>query len=207
MGLAISFISLIPYLLLKPYNNLLASFIFLLISVILTGGLHLDGLSDTADGFLSNRDKEKTLEIMKDSRIGAFGVLVLILQLGFKFILIYSLSDLPMGLILSFINSRIVLSFIISYKKTSKEQGLGHMFHQSNPKTYSNISIMLYIIALTILNIYYLIPLLASFVLGEYIYYISLKKIDGLTGDIYGTMIELAESVSLFLFWGVMIWI
>jgi adenosylcobinamide-GDP ribazoletransferase len=50
----------------------------------LTGGLHLDGLADTADGFLSARPRQRVLEIMRDSRIGTMGVLALVLVLAFK---------------------------------------------------------------------------------------------------------------------------
>ena len=50
----------------------------------LTGGLHLDGLADTADGILSHRDREEALRIMKDSRIGAWGVLALVSVLALK---------------------------------------------------------------------------------------------------------------------------
>ena len=51
---------------------------------ILTGGLHLDGFADTADGFGSWKGKDETLEIMRDSRIGTMGAVGLILLLGLK---------------------------------------------------------------------------------------------------------------------------
>jgi adenosylcobinamide-GDP ribazoletransferase len=50
----------------------------------LSGGLHLDGLADTADGFLSARPRERVLEIMRDSRIGTMGVLALVFVLAIK---------------------------------------------------------------------------------------------------------------------------
>lgn len=53
--------------------------------IVLSGGLHLDGLADTADGFFSSRSPEAILAIMKDSRIGTMGVLALILILGAKY--------------------------------------------------------------------------------------------------------------------------
>ncbi len=58
----------------------------------LTGGLHLDGLADTADGFFSRREKEEALRIMKDSRIGTWGVLALLAVLGLKTL---AILDLP----------------------------------------------------------------------------------------------------------------
>ena len=51
----------------------------------ISGGLHLDGLADSADGLYFHHDKEKSLEVMKDPRVGVMGVLVLLFCLGFKF--------------------------------------------------------------------------------------------------------------------------
>lgn len=195
------------YHLLLQYNIYIASFLALLTTIILTGGLHIDGLADTFDGFMSNRDKNKTLEIMKDSRIGAFGVLSIILILIFKFILMISTPNLPTALILSMANSRLVLSRIISYKKTAKPDGLGSLFHSSNPKTLILVGSIIYLLILVILDIRYIIPLIINFIVAEYISYISYKKIDGLTGDVYGATIEIGETISLLCFWGVMIWI
>ena len=52
--------------------------------VMVTGGLHEDGLSDTADGLGGGSNKDRRLEIMKDSRVGAFGVIALVLIIGLK---------------------------------------------------------------------------------------------------------------------------
>ena len=55
----------IIYHYLSPFNINIASFLTLLFTIILTGGLHIDGLSDTFDGFLANKDKEKTDKVIK----------------------------------------------------------------------------------------------------------------------------------------------
>ncbi|MDR0269799.1 adenosylcobinamide-GDP ribazoletransferase [Paenibacillus sp.] len=68
-----------------------AAVLILTLWVTLTGGLHLDGWMDTADGLLSYRSREKMLEIMKDSRVGAMGVIACVLLLLLKLSLIYSL--------------------------------------------------------------------------------------------------------------------
>lgn len=195
------------YYLISPYNKLIASFLALLATIIGTGGLHLDGLSDTFDGFLSHRDKERTLEIMKDSRIGAFGVLSIVLMILFKFILLYSTPNLPLAIILSFANSRLVVARIISYKKNARPGGLGELFHKSNPKSLMIASGIIYIAILIFLDIRYIIPLIITFLAGEYVSHVAYKKIDGLTGDVYGAIIELGDAISLFSFWGVMLWI
>lgn len=195
------------YYLLVPYNKLIASFLALLATIILTGGLHIDGLSDTFDGFLSNRDREETLEIMKDSRIGAFGVLSIVLLLIFKLILIISIENMLLAMTLSFANSRLVLGLIISYKRVAKFNGLGSLFHNSKPKKLITISAVVYLIAVISLDIKYTIPLIVNFIIAEYISCISYKKIGGLTGDVYGAIIEIGDTISLLSFWSVIAWI
>ncbi len=62
----------------------LAATITVTMLVVITGGLHEDGLADTADGFGGGRDREHTLEIMRDSRLGAFGALALVLSVALR---------------------------------------------------------------------------------------------------------------------------
>ncbi len=72
---------------------------------------------------------------MKDSRIGAFGVLSLILMILFKYILISNIDvNLPVFLILSMGNSRLVVLLQIAFKKIARPGGLGDMLHKSEPK-------------------------------------------------------------------------
>ncbi len=206
VGGLIGFFVVFLYYFLSPYNRLIGSFLALLITIILTGGLHIDGLSDSFDGFMSNRDRERTLEIMKDSRIGAFGVLSIVLLLLFKFILIYSLENLPLFLLLSLVNSRLATAYIISSKKSARESGLGKLFYDSKPRNLVLLFSLIYIIIMAITDLSYLLPLLGTFLLGEYISRLSYKKIGGLTGDVYGAIIELGDVISLLGFWGVLLW-
>lgn len=66
---------------------LLVSICTLIAWIVITGGFHLDGLMDTCDGIFSGKPRERMLEIMKDSRVGAFGVI------GFACILLLNLGD------------------------------------------------------------------------------------------------------------------
>lgn len=202
IGLILGGLASLPYLYLASYNVNIASFLSLLVMIILTGGLHLDGLSDTADGFFSNKDKENTLEIMKDSRIGAFGVLSLILLILFKYILISSfVYNLPLALILSMANSRLVVILEIVFKKVARPGGLGDMLHASKPKNYVLVSSIIYIVFLSFLDLSYLLPLIGALIMAELIAKCSYKKIEGLTGDLYGAIIEITEAISLLIFW------
>ena len=75
-------------------GSLAAIALVILVSVMLTGALHEDGLADTCDGFWGGLTVERKIDIMKDSRIGTYGACGLILVLGAKFSLLYSLAEL-----------------------------------------------------------------------------------------------------------------
>jgi len=77
----------------SSYAPLVAAVASTVLSVLLTGGLHEDGLSDVADGLGGGHTRERALEIMKDSRVGAFGVLALALALLAKVALLALLGD------------------------------------------------------------------------------------------------------------------
>lgn len=64
-----------------PFTPLVAAVLCTVATVLLTGGFHEDGLADVADGLGGSTDRQRALEIMKDSRIGAFGALALVLAL------------------------------------------------------------------------------------------------------------------------------
>ncbi|MDU4935864.1 MAG: adenosylcobinamide-GDP ribazoletransferase, partial [Peptostreptococcaceae bacterium] len=75
------------------FDPFITSLIITLSAVILTGGLHIDGLGDTFDALYSYRDKEKMLEIMKDSRLGTNSLLAVMFLLLFKIGFIYSIIN------------------------------------------------------------------------------------------------------------------
>ncbi len=71
----------------------LAALLALALQILLTGGLHEDGLADCADGLGGGRTRERMLEIMKDSRLGAYGGLALILSLGLRMEALAGIAD------------------------------------------------------------------------------------------------------------------
>ena len=83
-------------LLIKFFLPLAAAALLLLLTVLLTRGLHLDGLADTVDGLGGGRTPEERLAIMKDSRLGAFGGISLVLVLLLKFAFLQTLLSLTM---------------------------------------------------------------------------------------------------------------
>lgn len=85
-------------------------------SILLTGAFHEDGFADACDGFGGGWTKEKILEIMKDSRVGTYGVTGLILILSFKFLSLQQLVNItnsqPLVLLLLFITAHALSRFI-----------------------------------------------------------------------------------------------
>jgi adenosylcobinamide-GDP ribazoletransferase len=84
----------IDSLIVSPYASLIAAALSTIATVLLTGGFHEDGLADLADGLGGSYDRNRALEIMKDSRVGAFGAMALMLALVTKIALLAPLGEL-----------------------------------------------------------------------------------------------------------------
>lgn len=177
--------------------------------IFITGGLHIDGLSDTCDGFFSSRDRERILEIMKDSRSGTFGVVAIVLDILAKYVL---LSKLQTGavicLVIACANARLGAVMLMSFTKTARPGGLGAMFSEVASKKYFYIGALVYtaLIAL-IFGPELILVLLAALIAVFLVAYKSYRTIGGLTGDVYGAAIEISEIVSIAAFGVVMAWI
>ncbi|MFT4960036.1 MAG: adenosylcobinamide-GDP ribazoletransferase, partial [Paracoccaceae bacterium] len=92
-----------------------AAGILLGVQIILTGAMHEDGLADSVDGLWGGFSRERRLEIMKDSAIGTYGVLALILSVGLRWVALTALIPLGIGAVLAAaILSRAVLPFIMT---------------------------------------------------------------------------------------------
>lgn len=176
--------------------------------IFLSGGLHLDGFSDTADGFFSNASPERILEIMKDSLIGSFGTLALITYSLLKFSLYASLKVNPIiycGLASSI--ARISSLYVIRKGALARPGGFGAKMKEALAE---DNKIYFYFILLAISGIYFW-PALVSFCVAMLASHLILKKstekISGVTGDVYGATIESNELLCLLTFWAVETWI
>lgn len=173
----------------------------LFVYFLLSGGLHLDGLSDTVDGFLSNKSKEETLDIMKDSLIGTFGTLSLILYCILKFSLYSTINyNIVLNIALASGISRFMTLFLIKKGEYVREKGFGKVMKDAinEDKVILIINLFLFIL-FSILNFRVIFGLLGSLIVTLIIENISKRKIGGLTGDIYGLNIEVNEIVVLFI--------
>ncbi len=91
IGIFLSICSVLFSFFFPPF---IAYALVLVVSIAITGALHLDGLADTCDGIWGGKDKEARLSIMKDSRIGSFGAIGLICLLGLKYASLFGIGDI-----------------------------------------------------------------------------------------------------------------
>jgi adenosylcobinamide-GDP ribazoletransferase len=169
----------------------------------LTRGLHLDGFADTIDGLASGGPREKILEVMRDSRIGAFGVIGLIFLIGAKYLSLDQMMDqsIPRALILMAVmgrNSMVLVCFRSAYARSA--EGLAKPFAENlTAREMILSSVVAFGIGLLLMGVKGVVVFLGTvlFSLGYRFFFI--KKLKGVTGDILGGANELAEVICLIL--------
>lgn len=169
--------------------------------VIFTRALHLDGLADTFDATLGSKDKAEALRIMGDSGIGAFGVISLIFVILLKVVLLNSLSfELkPAALVLAPVFGRWAMVFGAAFFPPAKEKGLGYLFaRHTGPGQFLIASVPTFAIALLCLRWYSVIVILSSLSFVAVLAYSLMRKVGGVSGDILGALSELSEVWVLF---------
>jgi adenosylcobinamide-GDP ribazoletransferase len=171
--------------------------------VILTGGLHLDGLMDSCDGLLGGRTPERRLEIMRDSRVGSFGVLGGICVLLLKFALFASINSrqLTLALFIVLPCARWAMVLALRLFPSARPTGLGATFRRSVtiPRLVfaGGISLLAALVAGSLVGgVLWIVTILVAALLGLWITHL----IGGLTGDSYGAIAEVTEVVLLLLF-------
>lgn len=188
IGFFLAIITFIPTL-----PNTHKAILIVLTYLWVSGGIHLDGLADSADGLLSGRSKERILDIMKDSRIGSFGVIGLILyflvffvsaqSIGFKWLWLMPFVGKSYGLIIAGFN-----------RYAREEQGMGFIFmHHLHAKHSISVTLINLVVCFLVLQWSGLIAWTASFVLLSLVSRDVKKKIGGHTGDTIGLIIEIGQ--------------
>ncbi|MGO4106744.1 adenosylcobinamide-GDP ribazoletransferase [Paenibacillus sp. YAF4_2] len=192
-----------------------AAVLLLIVWTALSGGLHLDGWMDTADGVLSHRSRERMLEIMKDSRVGAMGVIAAVLLLLFKFAVLAEWLGQEDGkhvvslLAIIPIWSRWWMGAAIAgWPNARQGEGIGALFHLASLRQVTGgfvLAVLLTVICTTIdgFSLYETIVVLIGCVLltwmsGTLLAVWLSRKLGGLTGDTYGALNEAVEAVLLF---------
>ena len=205
VGLLLGFLIYLVYKVLSPFfsANIISAFL-IVVYIVLTGGLHLDGLGDTFDGLYSNRPKDKILEIMRDSRVGTNAVLALISIILLNFVLLAGLNakSLMLETVLLFpVAGRIgslMGAGISVYAR--KNEGLGKSFidHCGKKEMFFGASLS-FVIFTIILGFKGLLMAFVLMITACLITKVFTRKIGGATGDILGAVCELNQTVFMIL--------
>ncbi len=178
--------------------------IFVMIPVLLTGGIHLDGLLDTSDAIHSYQPRERKLEILKDSHAGAFAIITAVVYFAMYYGLYHeiTLQGLPV-VCMGFVLSRALGSFSIASFPMAKNTGLAATFSDGAQKNCVRIVSCMYILICVCVMLVYSPIIGGCAVIGtalEYYYYyhISMKEFGGITGDLAGFHIQICELVIAF---------
>ena len=175
-----------------------------LVPVLITGGIHMDGFMDTQDALSSYQPKERRLEILKDSHAGAFAILTAVVYF-LAYLGIYhelTLTGLPVVCI-GFVLSRALAGFSIAAFPMAKNTGLAAAFSDGAQKTCVKAVSIFYAVVCTALMLWYNPVIGGCAVLGaalEYLYYykMSMKEFGGITGDLAGFHTQICELVIAF---------
>jgi adenosylcobinamide-GDP ribazoletransferase len=170
-------------------------------SIVVTGALHLDGFLDACDGLFGGYTPQRRLEIMRDERVGAFGLVGGVLLLLLKWSALVALSNRVTALILALTLSRWAISLAIVAAPYAREKGLGRaMKDHAGPVQIALSTIVALGVALLAGHWLGLAAVLLVALVTWLAVRFALAKIPGLTGDLYGAISELAEAAVLLIF-------
>jgi adenosylcobinamide-GDP ribazoletransferase len=167
---------------------------------LLTGGLHEDGLSDTADGLFGGWTRERRLEIMKDSLVGSYGVLALVLVTLARWSALTAL--LVFGghwgaLVASGALSRVPMALIMALLPNARGEGLSHA--TGRPSGAVALVGLGLGVGIAVLAVGWATLAMLAVVLGVgvFVSVVAVRRIGGQTGDVLGASQQLAEVAGL----------
>lgn len=168
--------------------------------IIATGGLHEDGLSDLADGIWGGADSARRLEIMSDSRIGAYGAIALIVSVAGRAAAIAAISE-PLfvlgALVASAAVSRAMMPAMMAFGKPAKPTGLGAGAGTPDGATWCIALLVAAAISAIAAPAGWLICLIAAAIGAALIGWFARRNVGGYTGDVLGAGQQVAELFAL----------
>lgn len=174
-------------------------------SVIVTGGLHEDGVSDLADGVWGGTSPDGRLAIMSDSRIGAFGALALIVSVAARAAAIAALAE-PLlvlgGLIAAGALSRAMMPAVMAFGKPAKPTGLGASAGKPDMPVWAGGLALGAALALVAAPGGWLAALVAAAAGAALVGWFARRNLGGYTGDVLGGVQQVAEIFALALIAG-----
>jgi adenosylcobinamide-GDP ribazoletransferase len=183
---------------------MLAAAVLIVVLLSFSGCLHLDGLADTADGFLSSRARERILEIMKDSHVGAMGVIAIVCLVMLKFAALASLPAAALwpAVLLMPLAGRCAIVMHMALLPYARPSGLGAIFYRrpgvpgARPRWAAVWAAgVLAAVGFGVAGWWGLLVWAACLVATAAFSAYAYRKIGGATGDTFGAVCEIMEAV------------
>lgn len=196
VGLLLGALLLAAQALLSEQPAVLQAALLLTLWVALSGGLHLDGLADTADAWVGGYgDRERTLAIMKDPRSGPIAVVMLVLLLLLKFaaLLVLLQAGQTLALLLAPWLGRSALPLLLRSTAYVRPGGLGAQLAEHLPRRELPRVLGLHLALLALTGLSGLWALLAAVLVFVLWRRALLARLQGTTGDTAGALVELTE--------------
>lgn len=197
VGLLIGMILAALSWLLSDVPTMVSTVLLLICWVLITGGLHLDGLADSADAWAGGiGNHERTLAIMKDPNCGPAGVVAILLLLMLKFATIHTLLSAHewVAFILATTLGRAMLPLLLLTTPYVRSSGLGSILVAQMPRRFALFSIVTTSVLIPILlGINGLVIIGATAIVFCSCRYMMMQRIDGTTGDTAGALVEITE--------------
>lgn len=174
-----------------------AAVLAVLAAVLVTGALHEDALADTADGMGGGRDTAHTLEIMRDSRVGSYGVVALVLACLLRVALLVALSPATAfsALVLAHSLARASVLPLMTSLPYLRDSGAGAPFVGERPPGTTAVFVAVLVIIVAVFG--GVLAAGAAAVISGLAYLYFSKRLGGITGDGFGAVIVVAECAVL----------
>ncbi len=186
------------HVLLRFFPQQVVAVIALIYLGLISGFLHFDGLSDSADGLLSARPREDCLRIMKDSRVGAMGVVALVFVLLAKYSALCAMTTQTLCLaafFMPFAGRCAILFSMARLPYARAEGGLGRLFYTDSSKTAALAALLALVVLLAVFAPSRLIVTLVAVLATTVIFARWCRnRLGGATGDTLGAVCELTEA-------------
>lgn len=198
IGLLIGGLLAVAAMLLTNSPAMVAAAILLTIWVLLTGGLHLDGLADCADAWVGGfGDRQRSLRIMKDPASGPVAVALLVLVLLLKWTALAALIEQNrlMPLLMAPLLGRSAIVLLMLSTPYVSPQGLAEKLLRHLPETAAR-----WVAGLSLAVAAFLLgwlPMLLAILLLIWLRHAAISRLGGVTGDVYGAAVELVETAVL----------
>ena len=181
-----------------PLGASMAAVVAVSASAMATGGFHEDGLADTADA-LGGSSRARRLEIMKDSRVGAFGVLALVLSALVRVFAVASLGPLDglVALVAAHTLGRTMAVAMMGVLPSASGTGLGHSYTDHLPRAWTGVAVVASSAAAASLGPAGAVALVAAAVGAAVVGLVARRAFGGTTGDVLGAIEQVGEMAVL----------